>query len=574
MSADPEAPRDGAGARDRVNVLDHALHAAVTEAFGGFSPLSLWRAWIDWGLHLAASPGRELELARLALTEAAGEGAAPPGGPAVDKRFRDEAWRQWPFSLWAAQFQAAERWWDAATRDLPGADPHNLALAHFLGRQALDAVSPTNFLLTNPVALARTREEFGANLARGALNFWRDFAAARRGERPQAALAWRPGETVALTKGAVVRRTRLAEVIQYLPATEKVRPEPIVIVPAWIMKYYILDLEPQDSLIKALTEAGFTVFTLSWRNPTGADRDIGFEDYYAEGVLPALEAALAIAAGASRVHLMGYCIGGALAAVAASALARDGDDRLQSLSLLAAQVDYTEAGELRLFIDHSQIAAIETLMWEKGVFEGSRMGGAFNMLRSNDLVWSKLIHHYLMGEPEAMGAMAAWSTDTTRMPYRMHRDYLRQFYLDNDFAEGRFRLGGRPVSPRDIRRPIFALGTETDHVAPWRSVFKIHQFADADVTFALTNGGHNQGVISPPGRPGRRYRVATTGHDAPRPDPEAWLAATPPREGSWWSAWFDWLKAHSGPPVAPPPLGRPEAGLAALGEAPGTYVRE
>ena len=573
MPGDGKTSRREAGERNPTNVLDHVLHAAIVEASGGFSPLSLWRAWIDWGLHLAISPGRELELAGLALTEAAAAPGAPLEGRAVDKRFRDEAWRQWPFSMWAGQFLALERWWDAATRDLPGADPHNLALANFLGRQALDATAPTNFLFTNPVALGRTREELGANLARGAANFWRDFAAARRGERPQAALAWRPGETVALTKGAVVRRTRLAEVIQYLPATETVRPEPIVIVPEWIMKYYILDLEPRDSLIKALTEAGFTVFAISWRNPTGDDRDIGFEDYCDDGVRPALEAALAIS-GASRAHLMGYCIGGALAAVTASAMARDGDDRLQSLSLLAAQVDYTEAGELKLFIDHSQIAAIENLMWEKGVFEGSRMGGAFNMLRSNDLIWSKLIHHYLMGEPETMNAMAAWSTDTTRMPYRMHRDYLQQFYLDNDFAEGRFRLGGRPVTPRDIRLPIFALGTETDHVAPWRSVFKIHQFADAEVTFALTNGGHNQGVISPPGRPGRRFRIKTTKHEAPRPDPEAWFEAAAPREGSWWSAWFDWLKAHSGAPVGPPPLGRAEAGLAPLCEAPGTYVRE
>ena len=568
MPQEWELSRQEAGEPNPARVLDHALHAAITEACGGFSPLSLWRAWIDWGLHLAASPGRQLELASLALAE-----AAAPREERADKRFRDDAWRQWPFSLWAGEFLAAERWWDAATRDLPGADPHNLALAHFLGRQALDAAAPTNFLLTNPVALAQTRQEGGANLARGGANFWRDFAEARRGQRPQAALAWRPGETVALTKGAVVRRTKLAEVIQYQPATRKVRPEPVVIVPAWIMKYYILDLEPQDSLIKALTEAGFTVFAISWRNPTGADRDIGFEEYDAEGVRPALEAALAIT-GASRAHLMGYCIGGLLAAVAASAMARDGDARLQSLSLLAAQVDYTEAGELKLFVDPSQIAAIESLMWEKGVFEASRMGGAFNMLRSNDLIWSKLIHHYLMGEPETMNAMAAWSTDTTRMPYRMHRDYLQQFYLDNDFAEGRFKLGGRSVSPRDIRTPIFALGTETDHVAPWRSVFKIHQFADAEVTFALTNGGHNRGVISPPGRPGRRYRIATTAHDAPRPDPEAWFEGTPPREGSWWGAWFAWLNAHSGAPVAPPPLGRAEAGLAPLDAAPGTYVRE
>jgi polyhydroxyalkanoate synthase len=573
-SAVPQAvpPRAGEQSADRINDFDHVLQAAVVEAFGGFSPLSMWRAWTDWAAHLAVSPGRRTELALSAL-----KGGPPPAVDplrqtrAPDKRFRDPAWRQWPYSLWAANFQAVERWWDEATRNIHGADPHDVALVNFIGRQALDAVAPTNFLLTNPVALARTRAEMGANLVRGASNFWRDFVAARRGERPQAALLWRPGETVALTKGAVVKRTHLAEIIQYQPTTDVVRPEPVVIAPAWIMKYYILDLQPENSLIKALTEAGFTVFAISWRNPTGADRDIGFDDYYTDGVRPALAAALAIT-GASRAHLVGYCIGGALAAVAASAMARDLDDRLQSLTLLAAQVDYTEAGELRLFIDHSQIAAIEDLMWEKGVFEGSRMAGAFHLLRSNDLVWSKLIHHYLMGEPEKMDAITAWSTDTTRMPYRMHRDYLKSFYLYDEFAEGRLKVEGRLATPRDIRLPVFALGTETDHVAPWRSVFKIHQLADADVTFALTNRGHNQGVISAPGLPDRHFRILTTRHDEARPDPDEWLSRAPLREGSWWPAWFDWLGAHSGAPVPPPPLGAPD--YPPLAEAPGRYVRE
>ncbi len=557
---------------DGLNAFDHVLQAAVVEAFGGFSPLSLFRAWTDWGVHLAASPGRRMEL----IAQAFAGATRPPADarrPAEipDKRFRDPAWRGWPYSLYAAQFLAAERWWDEATRDVHGANPHNLALVNFLGRQALDAASPANFLFTNPAALARTEAELGANLARGAAGFWRDFVAARRGERPAAAQVWKPGETVALTKGAVVKRTHLAEVIQYSPTTDAVRPEPVVIAPAWIMKYYILDLQPQNSLVKALTEAGFTVFVISWLNPTGADRDLGFDDYYTEGVRPALAAALAVT-GASRAHLMGYCIGGALAAVAASAMARDLDDRLQSLTLLAAQVDYTEAGELRLFIDHSQIAAIEDLMWEKGVFEGSRMGGAFNLLRSNDLIWSRLVHHYLMGEPEKMDAMTAWSTDTTRMPYRMHRDYLKSFYLDNDFAEGRLKVEGRPASPRDIRIPVFALGTEADHVAPWRSVFKIHSFADADVTFALTNRGHNQGVISSPGLPDRHYRLLTTRHDDARPDPETWVKRAAFHEGSWWPAWFAWLAGHSGAPVPPPPLGAPD--YPPLEAAPGLYVRQ
>jgi polyhydroxyalkanoate synthase len=557
-----------------VNDLDHALQAAIVEAYGGFSPMSLGRAWLDWGLHMAVSPGRRMELAGHALAESArvlSLAKSGKDGASADKRFRDPAWRQWPFSLYAESFLGWERWWEEATRGLHGADPHSLALVNFLGRQALDAVAPTNFLITNPVALAKTQEERGANLARGAQHFWRDYLNARSGRRPEAALAWVPGKTVALSEGAVVRRTSLAEIIQYAPTTDRVQPEPVVIVPAWIMKYYILDLRPENSLVRALTDAGFTVFMISWRNPTSADRDLGFDDYGNEGVMAALSAALTVT-GAAKAHLVGYCIGGALAAVRAAAMARDLDNRLASLTLLAAQVDYTEAGELKLFIDHSQIAAIEDLMWEEGTFEGSRMAGTFDLMRSNDLIWSRLVHQYLMGEAETINDLAAWSSDTTRMPYRMHRDYLRDFYLNNDFAEGKYKVEGRPVSPHDIRIPVFALGTEADNVAPWPSVFKIHQFTDADVTFALASGGHNQGVVSPPGAPRRRYRLATTVHAEPRPDPQAWFAAAPAREGSWWPSWFDWLKAHSAAPVAPPPLGRPEAGLSVGDKAPGQYV--
>lgn len=552
-----------------VNPLDHAIHAAWVKASGGFSPISLARAWADWAVHMAISPGRRLELAGLAAAEASraltDAATHATQGAANDKRFRDPLWRQWPFALWAEAFVAQERWWDAATQGLHGADPHSLALVNFLGKQALDAAAPTNFLPTNPVALARTRAERGGNLARGAAQWRRDAERALNGARPEAALAYVPGKTVALSEGVVVLRTRLAEILQFSPTSDRVRPEPVVIVPAWIMKYYILDLTPQSSMIRALTDAGFTVFAISWRNPTAEDRNLNFDDYGADGVMAALCVALSIT-GADQAHLVGYCIGGALAAVRAAAMARDHDARLKSLSLLAAQIDYTEAGDLRLFIDSSQVAAIEDLMWEEGVLEGSRMGGTFNLLRANDLIWSRLVHGYLMGEAEPINEMSAWSSDTTRMPYVMHRDYLRDFYLNNDFAEGRYRVDGLAVSPHDIRIPVFALGTETDNVAPWRSVFKIHEFADAETTFALTNGGHNQGVVCPPGTPHRHYRLGLTRQGDPRPDPQAWLDSHKPREGSWWPAWFEWLQARSGAPIAPPPLGP------ALEAAPGAYV--
>jgi polyhydroxyalkanoate synthase subunit PhaC len=568
------------------NPLDRISHANIARLAGGFSPMAIAEAAFDWALHLAVSPGRQSALALSALAKqaslaqtafrplrAGGDGAAEERRRPDDRRFGAEEWRRWPFSFYVDGFLAAERWWDEAASGVHGASPHHLALLNFLGRQALDTVAPSNFLATNPVALKQTLREGGLNLARGAVNYAEDLQRLMRNERSEAEKAFKPGETVALTKGAVVARTPLAEIIQYSPTTKSVRAEPVVIAPAWIMKYYILDLRPENSLIKHLVDSGFTVFCVSWRNPTSSDRGIGFDDYLSEGLMPAIDAALAIA-GSARAHLVGYCIGGTLAAIAAARMARDNDDRLQSLTLIAAQTDFEEAGELKLFIDDSQLALLEDMMWEQGVLEASQMAGTFHLMRSNDLIWSRAIHNYLMGEPEKMDDLSAWSSDATRMPYRMHSEYLRRLYLDNDLAEGRFRLSGRLVALQDIRTPMFVVGTERDHVAPWRSVFKIHHLTGAEITFVLVNGGHNRGVVAPPGEGDRRFRIATTASRDRRPDPDAWAAAADYREESWWLAWFEWLHARSSRDVAPPPLGLASAGLAPLAPAPGDYVLE
>ncbi len=565
------------------NPLDRIAHANIAKLCGGFSPLAIAEAAADWALHLGVSPGRQSALAlsavagQITLLDSAlaplrgGASHAPTHERPADRRFEAEDWRQWPFSLYADGFLAAERWWADAMSEVHGASPHHLAFLNFLARQALDTVAPSNFLATNPVALKQTLREGGLNLARGAMNYAADLQRLLRNERSEAAKAFMPGETVALTKGAVVARTRLAEVIQYSPTTKSVRAEPVVIAPAWIMKYYILDLQPENSLIRHLVDSGFTVFCISWRNPTSRDRDVGFDDYRREGLMPAISAALAIT-GADRVHLAGYCIGGTLAAIAAARMARDGDDRLQSLTLIAAQTDFEEAGELRLFIDDSQLALLDDMMWEQGALEADQMAGTFDLMRSNDLIWSRAIHNYLMGEPETMDDLSAWSSDATRMPYRMHREYLRRLYLNNDLAEGRFLLNGHPVALQDIRAPMFVIGTERDHVAPWRSVFKIHHLTDTEITFVLVNGGHNRGVVAPPGQGERHFRIATTASTASRPDPDAWAAAADIRQESWWLAWFDWLRARSTREVAPPPVGLACAGLAPLGPAPGEYV--
>jgi len=569
---------------EQENVLDRAAHATIAKLSGGFSPMAIADAAFDWALHLAVSPGRQSALALSALVKqaslaeialqplrAGGDRDDPGRQRPGDRRFGDEEWRRWPFSLYVQSFLAAEEWWSEALSKVHGASPHHLALLNFLGRQALDTVAPSNFLATNPVALRQTLKEGGLNLLRGAANYSADLRRLMRNERSDAERAFKPGETVALTKGAVVARTPLAEVIQYSPTTKSVSAEPVVIAPAWIMKYYILDLRPENSLIKHLVDSGFTVFCVSWRNPTSSDREIGFDDYLSEGLAPAIDAALAIA-GAARAHLVGYCIGGTLAAIAAARMARENDDRLRSLTLIAAQTDFEEAGELKLFIDDSQLALLDDMMWEQGTLEASQMAGTFDLMRSNDLIWSRAIHNYLMGEPEKINELSAWSSDATRMPYKMHSEYLRRLYLNNDLAEGRFRLNGRQVALQDIRAPMFVIGTERDHVAPWRSVFKIHHLAGAEITFVLVNWGHNRGIVAPPGESDRHFRIATTAPNDPRPDPDAWAEAAEYRQESWWTAWFGWLHARSSRNVAPPPLGLANAGLPPLAPAPGDYV--
>ena len=275
-----------------------------------------------------------------------------------------------------------------------------------------------------------------------------------------------------------------------------------------------------------------------------------------------------------KIHAAGYCLGGTLLTIAAAAMARDGDERLKSVTLMAAQADFTEPGELVLFIDESQVMFLENMMWDQGYLDARQMAGAFQMLRTNDLVWSRYVHDYLMGKRRPMNDLMAWNADATRMPYRMHSDYLRRLFLNNDLAQGRFEAGGKPVALGDIRAPLFVVGTERDHVSPWRSVYKIHRLADTDVTFVLTSGGHNAGVVNPPPSARSSFRITTRKEQDRHTDPDTWLEQTPLQKGSWWPAWLSWLGELSGEPTAPPPMGRPEQGYNPLGDAPGTYVME
>ena len=578
-----------APAHDRPDIdLDHIVRAAIAKTFGGLSPLSLAGAWFDWAAHLALSPGMQTRLAEAAAGMMAenwahfaaadyadGEsvGAETDRISPQDHRFRAESWAQWPFSSMATSFLNLENWWTMAVTDVPGPTAQHKALAAFTARQILDMWSPSNFIATNPEVLAQTRREGGLNLYRGALNLAEDVQRQLQAKKPAGTEGFVPGKTVAVSRGRVVLRTRLAELIQYEPTCAKVRPEPVVMVPAWILKYYILDLSPDNSMVRRLTDQGFTVFMISWRNPTAEDRNISFDDYRTDGVLPAIRAAMAIS-GAAQVHAVGYCLGGTLLTITAAALARDGDRSLASVTLLASQADFQDAGELRLFIDESQLTLLEDMMWENGYLDGKQMVGTFNVLRSNDLIWSKMISDYLLGKRSAMMDVMAWAADATRMPYHMQAEYLRSLYLNNDLAEGRFQVEGRPIAVSDIKVPMFVLGTEWDHVAPWHSVFKYHLLTDGELTFALTNGGHNQGVIADSRRPGLHYRMARRDAKGPYVGPEDWFARATLHEGAWWRDWMGWLGEHSGALAPPPPMGRAERGYPAQEPAPGTYVME
>jgi len=466
-----------------------------------------------------------------------------------------------------------QQWWYNATSEIRGVSKHHEDIAVFVARQLLDIVSPSNFLWTNPQALARTVESGGLNLYLGWQNWLADFERQQAGRPPAGVEDFRPGEAVALTPGQVVFRNRLMELIQYAPATSAVHAEPLLIVPAWIMKYYILDLSPANSLVRYLVGRGHTVFCISWKNPDANDRDRGMEDYLRMGIGDALEVVAAIC-GKRKVHAVGYCLGGTLLAIAAAALARNGDERLASITTLAAQTDFSEPGELGLFIEESQMMFLEDMMFDRGYLSEGEMSGAFQLLRSNDLFWSRLVHQYLMGEAAPMTDMMAWNADTTRMPYRMHAEYLRRLYLRNDLALGRYRVAGRPVALADIRAPMFVVGTERDHVAPWRSVYKIHLLANGEITFTLVSGGHNVGIVAPPGTPGCSFRTLTRGYDARYIDADSYLAQATRNQGSWWPTWQGWLAARSSAKVAPPPMGAAAKGYPPIEPAPGSYVLE
>jgi polyhydroxyalkanoate synthase len=564
---------------------DRAFHAMLARLTGGISPVALSLAYMDWASHLAGAPQRQLETSQAALgsakqfLEAALHFFSPQHGPwslikpkPQDRRFAGSEWERPPFNLLAQAFLLNEQWCQEAITGVRGVAPQNEAIVEFSVRQVLDMLAPSNFAATNPEVLDRAFRSGGENFVFGWQNWLADWMQSLTAGKPASDKNFVVGSTVATSRGKVVFRNDLIELIQYYPTTDKVRPEPILIVPAWIMKYYILDLSPQNSLVKYLSGEGFTVFMISWRNPGPADRDIAFDDYRTLGVQAALAAIGEVVPG-RQTHALGYCLGGTLLSIAAAAMAREGDARLKSISLLAAQTDFTEAGELTLFINESQVAFLEDMMWDRGVLDTTQMAGAFQLLRSNDLIWSKLTRDYLMGERAPPSDLMAWNADATLLPYRMHSEYLRKLFLHNDLAEGRYLVEGKPIALSDLHAPMFVVGTVRDHVAPWRSTYKINYQVEADVTYLLTSGGHNAGIVAPPGEQGHFYQVGKKAAEAAYIGPDEWLKAAPKVEGSWWPEWAKWLTAQSGEPCGPPPMGVGRTDGQMLPDAPGDYVR-
>ena len=558
--------------------IDHEVRGQVASLTRGLSPVDVSTAVLDWAGHLALSPAKLLSLAESAvrngieLGELNGKALRQDGVPPVaDRRMQGELWQQWPFNVLAHGHRLAKEFTAEATSGIDGVGKNHEQLVRFLALQVVELLSPANMPLTNPEFLAATRDEKGGNLRRGATNLIEDLRRKRNGQQAQGLEDFVVGKDIAITPGKVIYQNRLIELIQYEPQTDEVAAEPVLIVPAWIMKYYILDLSPHNSMVNYLVGKGKTVFIISWKNPGVEDRDIGMHDYLHEGVLAALDAVSNVAPD-NQVHAVGYCLGGTLLSIAAAYMAREGDDRLKTMSLFAAQIDFREAGEITTLLGESTFAFLEALMRKQGYLGMENMVGAFSSLRVSDLVHAPRVQRYLLGEDRSLNDLMAWNEDGTRLPYKMHSEYLRNCYMENNLAEARYEFDGKPICVGDITVPSFVLGTVTDHVAPWKSVYKALRLMDNELTFALTTGGHNAGIVSGPEHPRRKHQIATRAPGDLYCDPDRWADSTEVVDGSWWPAWNDWLDWHTSGKTAAPAMGNPDAGLEAKRSAPGEYV--
>ena len=500
-----------------------------------------------------------------------GEDSEPVAAPAKgDKRFADAAWTEQPlFDLIKQSYLIGAEWLQGTMRGLDDLDPATQRKLEFYTRQWVDAVAPSNFLLTNPVALRAAVETKGESLRKGMEQLLGDLEKGRG--RLAISMtdekAFRLGENVAVSPGKVVYQNELMQLIQYAPATETVHRRPLLIVPPWINKFYILDLRPKNSFIKWAVDQGLTVFVISWINPGRDLAHKSFEDYMVDGPLAALDA-VAKATGETDANVIGYCIGGTLTACTLSVMQAKGDRRINSVTYFTALTDFEDAGELKVFIDEPQLAMLDRHLEEKGYLEGHHMAQVFNMMRDNDLIWSFVVNNYLLGKEPFPFDLLYWNSDSTRMPAMMHRFYLRNMYLDNKVVQpGGITLQGVPVDLRKVAVPTYILSTREDHIAPWKATYAATQLYSGPVRFVLAGSGHIAGVVNPPSA--NKYNYWT--NDELPAVPDAWFAGAESHPGSWWGDWGAWIAAQSGEMVpARKPGGKK---LKPIEDAPGSYVK-
>ncbi len=490
--------------------------------------------------------------------------------PASDRRFKDGAWRDNEiFDFIKQSYLLSARYIQDVVKQADGLDPKTAAKVDFYSRQFIDAMSPSNFVLTNPEVLRKTAETGGENLLRGLNNLLSDLEQGKGKLRIKMTdmEAFSLGENIGVSPGKVVYQNELMQLIQYTPSTDQVLKRPLLIAPPWINKFYILDLRPKNSFVRWAVGQGHTVFVISWVNPDARLAEKGFEDYMQDGYLAALDA-IEKATGEREVNAIGYCLGGTLLASTLAYMAAKGDDRIKSATFFVTMMDFAEAGELGVFIDEEQLRALEEKMNRRGYLEGSEMAATFNMLRANDLIWSFVVNNYLLGNEPFPFDLLYWNADSTRMPARMHSFYLRKMYQENLLAQPNgISLSGQPIDLRRIKVPAYFLSTREDHIAPWKSTYKGTQLLSGPKRFVLAASGHIAGVVNPP--EGGKYGH-WVGTDLP-PDPEAWLKGATEMAGSWWPDWQRWITSQNKEMV---PARQPGGGkLKAIEDAPGSYVR-
>lgn len=560
------------------------LMAGFTQSYEGMNldPFNMKQAYSDWWEAVAKNPQKvieanmafwqkSLELTQQAMFGFMGADTAPViETPKSDRRFSHEDWANKPiFDVIKQSYLLTSDWMRKVVASAEGLDEHTSERVKFFTERMLDAMSPTNFALTNPAVIEKIRETKGANLVHGLKNMLEDLEAGK-GQlkiRMTDASAFELGKNVAATPGKVVFQNRMFQLLEYTPTTEQVLKRPLLIVPPWINKFYIMDLQPKNSLLKWLVDQGHTVYVISWVNPDETYAETGFEDYITGGVLKALDA-IQYDTGESEINAIGYCIGGTLLASSLAYMKATGDTRIKSATFFTTMLNFANPGELGLFIDDEQIKGLEGKMLETGYLDGSTMAGTFNLLRANDLIWSFYINNYLLGNDPRPFDLLYWNSDSTRMPAKMHSWYLRNLYLNNQLCQPKaLNVHGVPLDLTSIDIPACFISAVEDHIAPWQSTYSGARLFGGKTRFILGGSGHIAGIINPPGANKYNYRVT----DELPEDGEAWAKQAAVNAGSWWPEWDRWVRAldNAQVPARVPGQGK----LAAIEDAPGTYVK-